>query len=400
MAGIIPDPTISSDGPVTEGDTFYLSGSFADAGGNLPTQWNVNWGDGTSGTFAGASDGFEFLDSSGSDYGGPLDATHVYTHAGTYTITASAVDSNGVTWAAAHTLAQEVDQATPTFSITGGDTFTPGTAYLVTNSWSDNGVNNPTSYTVSWGDGTAARAYPGNATSFSYNYAGGPNSPYTITATAITPEGSFSTSTSVDEAPPTVSITGGSAVEGSPVALEGNFSDPGGFPPMLWTVLWGDSAMPTTYSGTGKTTVLTHTYYSEPPGGGAWTVLASASAVDGTFYADETQVDVSNSTPTVSLTGATTINQGSAAILSNGFSDPNGETPYDWTIDWGDGTGSIFYDGNPGTFSHTYANTGSFSISTSARARDGTYAASTEITVVEPVPLFYIPDDPSVTGEK
>jgi hypothetical protein len=364
--------------PVDQGDTVNLDGEFY-ANNDQPTAWFVNWGDG----------GSTVTYDDGGDDSGPADATHIYDTPGTFSITASAADAVGTYSAQVSTI--EVDVPTPTFSVDGVDTFTPGQAYVVTNSWSDNGVNDPTSYVVSWGDDTANSTYSGSATSFTHSYAGGPDSPYTIDVTANTPDGPFTAETSVDEAPPVVTISdGSSATEGAAFTLDDSFTDPGGFTPTLWNVDWGDGQSSTV---SGDPNHITHTYDSQPPGGGDWTILASATATDGTFYADETTVAVADSTPTVSFTGSRTISDGTPASVFPVFNDPNGETPYDWTIAWGDNSGQFFFVGRNAPAAHLYPGAGTYEITAVARCADGSYSASTQVTVTPVAPTF------SITGE-
>jgi hypothetical protein len=334
-----------------------LDGSF-DANGDTPAEWVVNWGDDAIATYSGSN---EF--GSNNDLGGPLDATHTYTADGTFTVTATAVDATGSYSAQDGTYT--ISEPTPTFSVTGPDTFTDNQAYALTPSFSISSGDQPTGYVVSWGDGTDS-TYDGSATAFSHTYTAGNGAPYTPVVTVTTDYGAYTASTSVDLAQPNVSISGpGSVTAGQAATFNTSFEDPNNHQPTTWTVYWGDGDEGETVAGNPGT--LTHTYKAAPDGGGGWTVAAMATDVDGQFWADDATVDVTDPDASVSLTLPDTITAGVSFNATEGFDDPAGRTPYDWLVDWGDGS-SYFYNGGNPQIGHDYMRPGSYQVVANAYA--------------------------------
>jgi hypothetical protein len=65
------------------------------------------------------------------------------------------------------------------------------------------------------------------------------------------------------------------------------------------------------------------------------------------------------------------------------YSDPAGIVPDDWQINWGDSTGTEFFDGNSAYFSHTYDAPGTFNVTLNERDANGTYTTGLSATVVD-----------------
>ena len=109
----------------------------------------------------------------------------------------------------------------------------------------------------------------------------------------------------------------------------------------------------------------------------SYTISATATDEDGTYAAGNTVgVTVNNVAPTLALSGAANVNEGSSYTLNLSSSDPGSDTISQWTINWGDSTQVV--TGNPSSVSHTYADgTASYTISATATDEDGTYAPAT-----------------------
>ena len=87
---------------------------------------------------------------------------------------------------------------------------------------------------------------------------------------------------------------------------------------------------------TGNPSSVTHTYAD---GTRNYTISATATDEDGTFNAGNTvAVTVNNVAPTLAISGATSVNEGSLYTLNLSSTDPGADTISQWTINWGDGT--------------------------------------------------------------
>jgi hypothetical protein len=193
IAPATPTLSLSGDSTVTEGDTFYLGGAFGDANNDEPSQWTVNWGDGNSATYSGFADAV--LDSNDS-IGGPAGAFHTYSE-GTFTITGTAYSDVGIL--AASPIVVDVTDATPTFSVLSDSTMVQGQPYSITDSFTD--FDSQNSWTVAWGDGSTASSGTGAIPAgLTHVYSSGAGAPYTIVAKVATQDGTYTNTTSVDEA--------------------------------------------------------------------------------------------------------------------------------------------------------------------------------------------------------
>ena len=78
----------------------------------------------------------------------------------------------------------------------------------------------------------------------------------------------------------------------------------------------------------------------------SYTISATATDEDGTYAAGNTvAVTVNNVAPTLAISGAASVNEGSSYTLSLSSSDPGADTISQWTINWGDSTQVV--SGNP-----------------------------------------------------
>ena len=142
-------------------------------------------------------------------------------------------------------------------------------------------------------------------------------------------------------------------------------SDPGADTISQWTINWGDG----TQVVSGNPSSVTHTYAD---GTANYTISATATDEDGTFAAGNTVgVTVNNVAPTLTISGAASVNEGSSYTLNLSKSDPGADTISQWTINWGDSTQVVA--GNPASVTHTYADgDANYTISATATDEDGT----------------------------
>src|SRR5204863_6695465 len=138
--------------------------------------------------------------------------------------------------------------------------------------------------------------------------------------------------------------------EGSVYTLTlGAVTDPGQDTVTSYVVHWGDGS-DDTYSSNGA---KTHTYADGPA---SQSITVDLTDEDGTFLdrANAKSVTVDNVAPSIAISGATNVNEGSVYTLTLGaVSDPGADTVTDYVVHWGDGNTST-YAAN-GAKTHTYA---------------------------------------------
>jgi uncharacterized delta-60 repeat protein len=91
-------------------------------------------------------------------------------------------------------------------------------------------------------------------------------------------------------------------------------------------------------------------------------------------------VTVVNVPPTLTLSGASDVNEGAVYTLNLSSSDPGADTITSWTIHWGNAIEVI--SGNPSSVTHTYADgDATHIISATATDEDGTYIGANTVSV-------------------
>lgn len=97
---------------------------------------------------------------------------------------------------------------------------------------------------------------------------------------------------------------------------------------------------------------------------------------------DSATVTVENVVPTLAISGASTVDEGSTYTLNLSSSDIAADTIVGWSVDWGDGSGIESLVGNPTSVTHTYADgSGSYTITATATDDDDTYAVPNSVVV-------------------
>jgi uncharacterized delta-60 repeat protein len=294
----------------------------------------------------------------------------------TFTVTLRVTDST--TFQAFDTATINVLNVAPTLAISGAASVNEGDGYTLNLSSSDPGPDTISGWTINWGDST--EIVSGNPTSVSHTYADGDAS-YTITATATDEDGTFAAgntvAVTVHDVAPTLAISGAASVnEGAVYTLSLTSSDPGTDAISQWTINWGDSIEVVS----GNPASVTHTYAD---GTANYTISASATNDDDTFVAGNTvAVTVNNVVPTLAISGAASVNEGSTYTLNLSSSDPGADMISSWTINWGDSIQVV--SGNPASVTHVYADgngSSNYAISATATDEDGTHAAGNTVAV-------------------
>ena len=210
-----------------------------------------------------------------------------------------------------------------------------------------------TSYIVHWGDGSTD-TYSSNGVK-THTYADGPNS-YTITVDLVDEDGTHprprpSLAVTVNNVAPTIAISGAANVnEGSSYSLTlGAVTDPG-----------ADTV--TSTSSTGATAAATPTAATAsrptptPTVPNTYNITVDLVDEDGTHLdrANAASVTVNNVAPTIAISGAASVNEGSSYSLTLGaVSDPGTDTVTSYIVHWGDVSSDTY--GSNGVKTHAYA---------------------------------------------
>ncbi|MEX2093581.1 MAG: PKD domain-containing protein, partial [Pirellulales bacterium] len=372
VVNVAPTAVLSNGGAVNEGSTgsVSFSGQFDPSPDDTTAGFHYSYDFNDDGVWE-VGDG---------SYGGSVvadnqvvPASFLADGAANYTVKARILDDDG--GFTDYTTVIAVNNVAPTLTISGAASTNENAVYTLSLSSSDPGTDTITSWTIDWGDGSEVVA--GNPSSATHTYADGTVN-YTVSATATDEDGTFSSnsiSVTVANVAPTLTISGAANVdEGGVYTLNLSSSDPGTDTITSWTIDWGDGSEVVA----GNPSSATHTYAD---GTVNYTVSATATDEDGTFSSNSISVAVANVAPTLTISGAASVDEGGVYTLNLSSSDPGTDTITSWTINWGDG--SEFVSGNPSSVTHTYADgTVSYTVSATATDEDGTFGSnSISVTV-------------------
>ena len=382
-------PTIGVSGAsnVNEGALYTITlGTVSDSGGDTVSQYRVNWGDGTDTGFINGDPSGQVLNHTYAD--GLSNAT----------ITVDLVNEDG-TFLAAGSLAVQVDNVAPTIGLSGASNVNEGTLYTLTlGTVSDPGTDTVTQYRVNWGDGSDTGFILGNPNGqvLGHTYADGANN-YIITADLIDEDGTFlgagTLAVTVDNVTPTIGVSGAASTnEGASYSITlGTVSDPGADTVSQYRVNWGDGSDTGFIVGNPNGQVLGHTYADGTTNA---TITVDLMDDDGTHIAaGSLLVQVNNVAPTIGVSGAGSVNEGSSFVLTLGaVTDPGQDTVTQYRVNWGDGSDTGFLSGNPTgqVLGHTYADgPNNYTITVDLIDEDGTFlaAGALAVTVNNVVPV-------------
>ena len=331
-------PTLAASGPasVSEGAAYTLGLVSTDPGQDTITAWLINWGDGTTQAVGGGSS--------------PLSVPHTYADHGSYTVSATTTDEDGTY--TANPVSAVVTNVAPSASVGGAAEVDEGSVYSLTvSAVSDPGADTVTQFVVDWGDGTTdTYDSPGVKT---HVFADGPAA-RTVRLSLADEDGTHTnvaaTAVAVANVPPTLEVDGADSVRRTaPYVLTLGRAEPGQDTISNWSIDWGDGA---TQMVGGDSSAVTHTYADV----GTYSVTVTATDEDGTYAAVPKVVQVTSTTPPVTISGDTAIKEGSAYQLTLAAGDGGLLPPGTWTVNWGDGVTDTFAAGAAGdTKSHRYA---------------------------------------------
>jgi len=362
IANVAPTLTFSAGATRLEGSPVTFAWGATDPGADSVSQWRVEWGDGTTGTFAGNVVG----------------GSKTYVDNGSYTVRLTAVDEDG---SYQSSMAVVVGNVAPVLSLSAGATRLEGTPVSFNWGATDPGTDVVSGWTVEWGDGTTS-AFAGNVLSGNKTYAD--NGSYTVRLTAVDEDGSYQTTlaTTVANVAPTLSVSGSAnPSEGSAFTLSFGKTDPGADTVSQWRVEWGDG---TTNFYSGSTTSAQRVYADN----GSYLVRVTATDEDGS-YQTTLSVSVANVAPTLTVSAGAMRVEGSPVTLNFSRSDPGADTVSSWRVEWGDGTTSTF-TGTATSATRVYADNGTYSVRVTATDEDGSYQTTLPLTIADVAPTLTV----------
>jgi hypothetical protein len=301
----------------------------------------------------------------------------------------------------------------------------------VTGTYSDVGTLDTHQLDIDWdGDNVFDQTVAVTGGTFSVNHqylddnpTGTPSDVYTVKVRVLDDDGGIGTASAPitvnNVAPFSVQVTPSSptVAEGSPVSLAFTFDDSGTLDTHTYQIDWGDGTAVTAGAAAGHSFFASHTYADN----GTYAVQVAVTDDDTGVGLGSASATVTNVSPTLSVVGNQTVNEGSLLSLTNigtftdpGFNNPlnagnvsnGGETveSFTYSINWGDGTaastGNATVDaiGSPavltlGSFdgSHTFADNGNYTVTVTVFDDDGGQdQKSFQVTVLNVSPTLAV----------
>ena len=368
VTNVAPTLTISGNSNASTATTYTLNLNETDPGADTISKWVVTWGDGSAAQTV---------------TGNPASVTHTFSKAGTFSVSATATDEDGT-----------FNSNTQTVIVGAATTAAPGGPYSVAENGSvqlNGSGSTGTGLTYEWdldGDGTFGETGETGATpTFSATSLDGPSSK-TVSLRVTDSLGVSNTASAtinITNVAPTLTISGAAGGdEGSIYTLTLGATDPSADTISKWVITWGDGSAAQTVTGNPST--VTHTFADN----GTYTITATATDEDGTYSSNSKAVTIANVAPTLSISGAASVNEGASYTLNFAKTDPGTDTISKWVINWGDGSAAQTVTGNPASTTHAFADDGSYTVTATATDEDGTYSANSLVVAVAKV-------DPTLT---
>ncbi len=380
VTNVSPSVDAGADLAIQPGELASLTVGFTDPGVIDTHTATVDWGEG-----AGAED-------VGAVSTPTFDLSHTYATEGEYTVEVCVADNVPESTCDSVLVVVELVNVPPTVLAGGPYELTEGDVGLLAGSAIDTDGNLDPS-TILWSSDGAAQVGFGDATTADSTVTGFQDGVFSLTLSAsdlLGASGSASTTLTVTNVPPTISsyvVTDGVA-EGSTVALNAVFSDPGTFDTHTATVDWTypSTAVPVAVDDAADLVSTTHVY----PQDGTYDVQLCISDDDETTC-DTTQITVVNVAPTVDSVSGGSVVDGSAFDLTATFLDPGADS-FTATIDWeNDGIDDELVDPatSPIMSSHTYPGVGLYAVEVcvSDGNASGCATATVDVTAFNQAPI-------------
>ncbi|MEZ4481913.1 MAG: PKD domain-containing protein [Dehalococcoidia bacterium] len=333
VLNVAPAITVTGASSIAEGQNYALTFSRTDPGTETVQSWSVDWGDGAAPSLLPAT---------------ATGASHIYADGpATPVIQVAVTDEDGTHLAAPKPIT--VSNVAPSVTISGASTVVTGASYTLTLATADPGVDTVASWQISWGDGPPENV-TGNPASVTHVYTSAPAT-LQVSATAIDEDGAFASNAltvNVYNVAPPLTIDGPATVdEGATYTL----SLESGAPFVTsWTIDWGDGSGPDLI--TGDPASATHIFADGPA---SWTISATATDGVDTWPSNSINVTVADVSPTISVSGSGSVDEGSAYTVSFGATDPGNDPVTGWSVDWGDGSPPSVLPSTATSAQHVYA---------------------------------------------
>jgi PKD repeat protein len=339
--------------------------------------YSINWGDGTAADTGSAT--ITQAGSAGVPTAGAFGGGHTYGDDGTYTVTVAVADEDGLT--STRTFQVVVADVAPTLTLAVAPTVAASEGAqlsipaLATFTDPGFGVSETFTYSINWGDGTAADTGDASITTggspgvltegtfgggHTYSAAGN----FTVTVTVTDDNGGSDTKTftaAVADVAPTnlaVALNRNALIEGDAVRLSGSFVDIGAAEGHTLSVDWGDGSPVTTLAlsaGITSFSNLAHTYVNNPVAGNIYLLTATVENAGGLSTHVNLLVTVDNELPTPDAGPALETLVGQPVELQGSATDPGLADPltYAWTVFNADGVPQASGSGQTFTFTPT-----------------------------------------------
>ena len=365
VANVIPVVNAGADQPgAAEGTQVSAAPTWTDMAGDSPYRLVVNWGDGNSNTYNGATSGAA--------------RTHTYADNGAYTVTATVTDKD--TGAGNDTLLVTVANVAPAIAAGDDQTVNEGdTVNLDPATFTDAGTGDTHTAQVQWNSGGGWEAtvltQGAGSGSIAANHVYTDNGSYTVTVRVAdddAPAGwvSDQLTVTVNTVTPVISAGGNRTVnEGTTLNLApATFTDAGAGDTHTARVRWQagggwGAAVVTQGAGSGSI-AASHVY----PDNGSYVVTVEVTDDDGASHQGSFTVTVNNVIPVVSAGPDQVVNEAvTVSLAPSTFSDAGSGDTHTASIAWGDGNveaGVVVENNGSGTAaaSHVYDDDGDYTI--------------------------------------
>jgi uncharacterized delta-60 repeat protein len=315
---------------IDENGTVTISGSYTTADQLDTHDLRVAWGDGN----------VSYLRTLAFD--GIFAASHTYLDDGEYTLTTTVTDQDGADASATADLTV-LNQAPLIADLQiDASTVDENALVTVTGSYADAGTLDTHSVQIAWGDGSTSLATVDPvARTFTASHAYLDSGDYTLSATATDDDaasGTASAGLTVQNFSPVITafqLSSATIDENGSVTVTGSYTDASTLDTHTVEIAWGDgSTLLATIDPVARTFSANHTYLDD----GEYTLTATATDDDGASAAASAALTVLNVAPTISVTGADRVDEGSLFSLTLGpVVDPGQDTISVYHVDWGDG---------------------------------------------------------------